>query len=332
MFVPGMSRAAGASGRRGFHRRSAFSLIELLVVLAILGVLTALLLPAVQSAREAARRMQCANHLRQMTLALHGYHAQCTTFPGLGASTLASFSVQARLLPFVEQESLQNLIDFSQPLYVGNSHLQTLNAAADDLHAVSAQETLAGGNYVVCGGSGEGTAYDLRFPTDGLFFYGSALGFRDIADGSSHTVVFAESLLGARSNVASPETPPSGNDRWMGYLGASPNSGSPGLAGVVNPDLASRAASVSRWYGNRCFGWIVGKPYASTFSTYLRPNDPTPDMHSMGIGFFAARSGHPGGVHAAMADGSVHFIADEISLEAWRAFGTRSGGETPGRF
>jgi len=324
--------------------------VELLVVVAIIAILVALLLPAVQSAREAARKMTCSNNLKQLGLALHNYHAAMGCFAGLGSATNLSFSIQARLLPYVEQTNLQDLIDFTQPLYLGSSPNQTLNPvqaaaartrlalfrcpsdAGEDMYEERRGEVLAGGNYVFCGGSGTGTNYDLRYPTDGLFFYGSARGFRDMSDGSSNTIVMSESLLGFRAEVTSPPTVPHGNDRLIGFLGAAPNSGRPGLSGIFNPDLAVLASGCSIWYGNRCFGWIVGKPSATTFTTYLRPNDPVPDMNSMGIGFYAARAFHPGGVNAAMGDGSVRFISDEIHLDTWRALGTCAGGEILGEF
>ncbi|MCE5302275.1 MAG: DUF1559 domain-containing protein [Planctomycetaceae bacterium] len=329
-----------------FHRtaRRGFSLVELLVVLTILGVLVSLLLPAVQGAREAARRMQCANHLKQLGLALHNYHTQHGCFPGLGSASLASFSVQARLLPYVEQENLQNLIDLSQPLYLGTSHSQTMNPVqaqaagtsialfrcpsdgAEDLYGESGG-TLAGGNYVACSGSGVGTTYDLRYPTDGLFYYGSACGFQDIKDGASNMVLFSESLLGSRAEASTQSATPTSLDRLAGFSGHVPNTESAGLSGLTNPNLASVAKRCQLWYGNRAFGWIVGKPMATTFTAYAAPNDPTPDLFSMSIGFFAARSLHPGGVNAAMGDGGVRFVGESIELSTWRALATRAGGE-----
>jgi type II secretory pathway pseudopilin PulG len=104
----------------------------LLVVIAIIGVLIALLLPAVQAAREAARRMSCSSNLRQFGIALHNYHSAFECFPGIGSdghgmtgSSMSNsvYSVQSRLLPFMEQESLQGLIDYNRPLIAsGGGH------------------------------------------------------------------------------------------------------------------------------------------------------------------------------------------------------------------
>lgn len=333
-----------------YRIRKAFTLVELLVVIAIIGILMALLLPAVQAAREAARRISCTNNLKQLGLALHNYHAAMNCFPGLGTTTATSFSAQAKLLPFVEQQNLQKLVDFKQPLYLGSSHSQTLNPvqaeaartslslfrcpsdSAEALYEEKAGQWLAGGNYMVCGGSGTGTNYDLRYPSDGMFYYGSARGFREMTDGSSNTLVLAESLLGPRVQVSGPLPSPRDAQRLIGFFSASPNSNGPGLAGIVNPDLASLAASSTTWYANRGFGWIVGKPLATTFSAYLAPNSPVPNMNSMGIGFYAARSDHPGGVNVTLGDGSVRFVSDTVKLEIWRALGSSSGGEVCGEF
>src|SRR5512134_2021324 len=99
--------------RRNASPRGGFTIVELLVVIAIIGVLIALLLPAVQAAREAARRTQCKNNLKQLGLALHNYHDVYTVFPPGGtyraaAVQPAGWSIQARLLPYIEQANLQS--------------------------------------------------------------------------------------------------------------------------------------------------------------------------------------------------------------------------------
>ncbi len=100
------------SSHLNFQRsgRRAFTLVELLVVIAIIGILVGLLLTAVQAAREASRRMQCSNNLKQLAWATHNYESTFKRFPGLTGSR--SFSPQARVLPFIEQDNLQNSIDF----------------------------------------------------------------------------------------------------------------------------------------------------------------------------------------------------------------------------
>ncbi len=329
--------------------RSAFTLVELLVVIAIIGVLIALLLPAVQAAREAARRASCVNNLRQCGLALHNYHDSYRVFPGVGDTPTRCFSVQARLLPFCEQSVLQELIDFRQPLFLGPAgavYLNPAQAAAaaekvslfrcpsdgmDDYYTQyqigASGGAFAGGNYVVCSGSGEGTSYDIRYATDGLFYYNSACSFRDITDGTTNTIVMAESLLGSHRDNTGPT--PEDPQRQVGWPSGLRFGGSgPGFAGVVNPDLAALAASCTSWQGSRCSAWIVGRPLYSVFSTYMPPNTPVPDIAGQQhMGFFAARSNHPGGVNVLLGDGSVRFVGDTIDVRLYRALGTSSGRE-----
>ncbi len=334
-----------------FRIRRAFTLVELLVVIAIVGLLVSLLLPAVQAAREAARRMSCSNNLRQCVLALHNYQAAWRRFPGLGASSTHSFSVQARLLPFMEQQALQNLIDFREPLFLGShnnvwlhplqeaaarTEVATFRCPSDGMdgqyveYYTGAGQSFAGGNYMVCTGSGRGTNYDVRFRTDGLFYYHSAASFSDMRDGTSNTVVLSESLLGNHRDTTGP-APEDAQRQIADLKGYSANTGAPGLRGVVNPDLAALTATTTSWRGHRASGWIIGKTYTSTFCTYAAPNSDLPDVAAHGtIGFFGARSCHPNGVHVALGDGSVSHIDESIDIDIWRGLGSCAGCEELG--
>jgi prepilin-type N-terminal cleavage/methylation domain-containing protein/prepilin-type processing-associated H-X9-DG protein len=211
-FIPRPSCAS-----RRFYRStgsSGFTLVELLVVIAIIGVLVGLLMPAVQSAREAARRMQCSSHLRQMTLAMANYESAHKSFPP-GGKRDSDFSIQARLLPFMEQTSLHNQFDYSQIAWLGTHNAKFPNAMFVDAFAVpvsiflcpsdpapSVTEVPTNGipyrygglNYMVSYGSSTATHYDIRFRTDGIVAAGIASRYRDILDGSSNTIIVSESV------------------------------------------------------------------------------------------------------------------------------------------
>src|SRR5690606_13608677 len=186
-----------------------FTLVELLVVIAIIGVMVGLLLPAVQAAREAARRMQCKNHLKQIALAVHNYESSYGHFPPsasirmVGAiNTNASWSIHGRILPFIEQGTLAGQVDLSQ--------------AWDDQQAISGLKIPI---YACPSDPGSDTPRDVSpklasplFPTtygfnfgtwlvydpvsgqigDGAFGPNSRIGFRDFTDGTSNTLMAGE--------------------------------------------------------------------------------------------------------------------------------------------
>jgi prepilin-type N-terminal cleavage/methylation domain-containing protein len=354
------------------RRRAGFTLIELLVVIAIIAVLIALLLPAVQQAREAARRSQCKNNLKQIGLALHNYeatHAMLPSFYSYGAATTGSFSVQAQLLPYMDQASMHNLIDFSLKPQVGccpgdvppslvnlvQTRLPIFLCPSDPGPATfsvksgttggatGATFTYAGTNYHVNQGTGLGINYDGRGATDGLVWTNSNVKFASITDGMSNTAAFSESIFGYPAQSVS--APMNSMDRRRSYINVSCvwySSAVPpspqGLANGFQPpadpnQFEAAAVAISRgWAGQRGAGWMHGREYWTAYHHYHNPNNNVPDMGTCGNGIFAARSYHVGGVHTLMCDGSVRFVSENIDLNTWRAIGTRAGGEAVGDF
>jgi prepilin-type N-terminal cleavage/methylation domain-containing protein/prepilin-type processing-associated H-X9-DG protein len=338
------------------HKHNGFTLVELLVVIAIIGILIALLLPAVQAAREAARRMNCTNNLKQCGLAMHNYHDTYRALPGFMSTNGSSFSPQARLLPYAEQTNLQNLINFSLPLFTGAGPSNKLNEAeaaaagtrvpmfrcpsdgqndiwtSADLSYVNSDEALAGNNYMVCLGSGTGTYYDYRAQTDGAFYFGSACNFANYTDGLSNSLLFSETLLGNHQTTSALTD----SQRQVAEVNGMPGTGNPpglsALSPMANPNLVASEASCTTWVGLRGAGWISDKPYSSTFVPYMSPNTPVPDFYDMGYGLYAARSMHPGGANVTLADGSVRFISQTINLPTWQALGSIAGGEVVSGF
>ncbi len=326
------------------QRRHAFTLAELLVVIAIIGILIALLLPAVQAAREAARRMSCSNNLKQCALALHNYHTTFRRFPGLGTSSDRAYSVQAQILAYAEQTNLQDLIDFRQPIYVGGhggaaTRIHPANeVAARTLVAMfrcpsdgqvdlfsqfdcdgASGQAYRGSNVVVCTGSGRDQTWDLRTKTDGLFYYGSSCGFQSISDGTSNTIVLSETLLGNGVSAGSQPQKPYEAVAWIGHVT------------YVNPDVEELARGpVWAWQGYRGYAWMLGKAYSTTFNTYDPPNPRYSDVCQLAYGWFAARSLHPQGANAGLGDGSVRFIGDNIDRTTWNNLGSIADGRLAG--
>lgn len=338
------------------RKRTGFTLIELLVVIAVIAILVLLLLPAINAAREAARRTQCINKQKQMQLAVLNFESARRTFPGLGKDSAISFSVQAQLLPFYEEEWLHDTIDFRKPLTTGTGGSQKLSPVHDvpartvislllcptdtqsplfTKSSVNAGQAFAGTNYVVCTGSGQGTTYDTRGPTDGMTWWGSKVRQLDVKDGLSKTVYVSETLLGIDTNSTGPK--PVDPVRQMAQFpggGMSTKLGggftAPASVAVPNPNLETVAWTATTWSGFRGGAWIWGREHTTTFNTYARPNPPHPDVMKNGFGWFAPRSLHTGGASAAFLDGSVRWISDEVDLAVYRGLGTRAGSEMLG--
>lgn len=329
-------------------RRTAFTIIELLVVLAIIGTLISLLVPAVQRARESANYIKCRSQLRQIGIAIHNFEAQHGYLPGVG-NLPHQHSVLTAILPYVEQDNLRQIIQHDRPLFapIGDTGiLDPVQAEAArtqvrfflcpsenmmPLFTGIDQATLAGTNYVANAGTGTGTYFDFRYPTDGVFWFGSRTRFRDITDGISSTLFFSEALLGAGYDSYSAETADM-RRQWMNAAcSTAPNPSSPGTTPPLTDAICSQTLGMT-YRGDRNVSWIGGPGHRTLFNTYSMPNDHMGDCGLYGIGRFKAASQHPGGVNMILGDCSVHFIKNHIELATWRALGTRGDCEALGSY
>ncbi len=334
------------------RQRAAFTLIELLVVIAIIGVLVAMLLPAVQAAREAARRMSCSNNMKQIALAVHNYESTFKVIPAMTGSS--SYSPQARVLPYIEQAGLSELIDFDKPLLTGPSWMARFNPAlrgaietvvptflcpsdiGDPKFSTTFSDNTAGStgglSYMFSYGSGTKTHYDDRYRTDGMVWTDSWAGFRDCLDGTSNTVLLAETVLGDQTSGLTEASPSGPHRRIANWGGTSGNVGGPGFTFggslIENPNLETIfPALISSYRGNRGESWIRGVPYATVINGYSTPNHRIPDIGIHGRGFYASRSYHNGGSMHAMLDGSVQFLTDSVDRDLYHALFSRDGRE-----
>jgi prepilin-type N-terminal cleavage/methylation domain-containing protein/prepilin-type processing-associated H-X9-DG protein len=310
--------------------RPAFTLVELLVCIAIIGMLVMLLLPAIQAAREASRRAACVNNLRQLGIALHSYEAAYKHFPsGRGDPLPAVFSTFAYLLPYVEQSTLRDRIAFKQPpttftvgaiLYDGTinepaaiSKVPLLICPSDVANGTIAGSAYGPTNYAANSGSGTIDFGNIKV-ADGIFYTGSAIGFKDIVDGSSQTAAFSERLLGSGgiTNSAVPTDP----RHFMLQLAAG-----------SDPTPANCAAAVGDTFAERGSKWILGNYGNTLYNHYYAPNPAGWDCMNIQQqkALLSARSSHPGGVNVQYCDGSIEFVRDDIAVELWRATSTRNG-------
>jgi prepilin-type N-terminal cleavage/methylation domain-containing protein/prepilin-type processing-associated H-X9-DG protein len=309
--------------------RSGFTLIELIVVIAIIGLLLGLLLPAVQKVRARASLTVCSNNLHQIGLALHNYHDTVGSFPpGYVSKTADTVTTTTThhfvdndtitntttdpgpgwgwasfILDRLEQDNLKNRIDFSSvisgqavsatvvKLYLCPSDPAPNTFAVAD-HAGNSLGVVAHANYVGVFGYGEPT--DIPDAGEGIFYCNSQTRILDIKDGTSNTIAVGE----RSSNLA-----------LATWTGAVPNGIVKNLSGI--PGSANADWPL----------FVLG--HTGTVAEGQGPNN-----HLGYVDDFSSH--HPGGVNFLMADGSVRFISDNISITTWVALGTRAGGDVVG--
>lgn len=356
-------------------RRTGFTLIELLVVIAIIAVLIALLLPAVQQAREAARRSTCKNNLKQVGLALHNYHGTYGTFPAGRGGTRSGgdtnnndLSPFVGLLPYLEQGPLYEVIsspyddpdssNTAQPF--GPWPLANASSWYDPFHqAIPALEcpssptatrtwTEARSNYgYSLGDSAHQSIMNDRHNVRGLFGYYTYFRIADVLDGTSNTIAMGE-IAGSQDVMAVPGRG-TVRDAGNGVITSPISCLTMATNGRYNVTPSSDVVS---WRASG-YTWASGTPATGAINTILPPNSPSclrrTTWQAEGAGQMPVSSQHTGGAHVLMADGSVHFISENIDTGdltaeplqthggpspygVWGSLGSIAGGEVTSEF
>jgi prepilin-type N-terminal cleavage/methylation domain-containing protein len=321
-----------------------FTLVELLVVIAIIGVLVALLLPAIQAAREAARRAQCQNNLKQIGLALHSYADSHRAFPPISVMPRdrisQPWSAHVRLLPYLEQPGVADLVNWETDLEytsrpdVAAIRIPTYLCPSEPNDRARPTATIT--HYPLNYGFNEGTWFIYDPPSgtggDGAFVPNSAIRPADIKDGLSNTLAAAEvkafqanlwdSMQPATLGVAPPATPADLTPYFGGTLDEN------GHTEWVEGDVRETGVTTT-FTPNTVVAYDAGGFVHDIDFTSMR------DGESIELPTYAAvtsRSYHAGVVNMLRMDGSSRSVSNTIDLVIWRSLGTRAGGETIGEY
>lgn len=343
----------------------AFTLVELLVVIAIIGILIALLLPAVQAAREAARRMQCSNNMKQFGIALHNYHDVAKTFPASrsqmrGVGTGTQWSCHLHLLPYMEQTPRYEAVANSgvtNPWTANTVFVEKISPLLCPSDAGGKSLAYAPTNIVICMGDRTYNPNNTA-PQDRNRMAISAESWSStsaITDGTSNTLALSEAVVA----ITASSTAVKGGIAQVASLEAADPIGKCGLAALTDPAnpksfksgivVAATLHPTEPQQSFRGGRFWDGRPHYIGFQTVTPPNSPAcSDPNANGDNplkwLMPPTSNHSGGVMCAMFDGSVRFISDSIDCNGssaaqvdregpspygvWGAMGTPSGGET----
>jgi prepilin-type N-terminal cleavage/methylation domain-containing protein/prepilin-type processing-associated H-X9-DG protein len=335
--------------------RSAFTLVELLVVIAIIGILIALLLPAVQYARESSRRAQCSNNLKQIGIALHLYHDAHQRFPFgkgpsyPGAAGYARWSAHALILPFMDQQPLYDSLDFkfapATPGMGGVINFMPAYANASGINVVGSKTYLPTflcpsdgppnsidwpGQNNYCGNQGgflcdrgdaPGAAGDIapNVINNGMLYFLSRVTMAEVYDGTSNTMLFSEKLRGRGG-------PDPRRDMFV-IQNQNSLDATFDTCNAINPLTATPLTN--KWG----YSWVMGENCCTLYNHVAPPNYKTcaglpfpGTMTNMSMQV-PPSSYHSKGVNACMVDGSIRWVSDAVDVLTWRAIGSRNGSE-----
>jgi prepilin-type N-terminal cleavage/methylation domain-containing protein len=323
--------------------RRAFTLVELLVVIAIIGILIALLLPAIQAAREAARRMSCQNNVKQLALAALNYESAVKALPpalvyfGVNDPRNSKWSAQARLLPYLEEENFEANIDYSKDYetlkfngaFIGAHRINGYTCPTEERNEVRLDATGTPLHYPINYGLNRGVwrVFDPteQLPEEGAIQANEGTKMRLITDGTSKTLLVAEVKA------------------YMPYI----RNGATNQA--VPPNIPADVCSLPTGEFKADSGhteWVDGRVHQTGFTATFPPNTKVTCSQATDLDWTATREGthateltysvvtsrsyHSGIVNVAMVDGSIHSVSNDVDQLVWRGMATRSGSEPVG--
>ncbi|HEY3394113.1 MAG TPA: DUF1559 domain-containing protein [Lacipirellulaceae bacterium] len=343
----------------------AFTLVELLVVIAIIGILVALLLPAIQAAREAARRSQCINNLKQFGIALHNYHETHKAFPPgavMKTPTQVYTNAYAALLPYFEETALHNIYDPDRPWEkqlpgVASTVIPVFkcpssgaeNPLHDELLGRVVDDTVYGlGEYAFCMGYTDAfcaqrdgleiSAGRINKLQQGIFNIEWGASIRQIADGTSKTIAMGDAsgdpkwqvchLSNCKTADLTPDPLGRPTSAAIGWIIGEPNSSA--FFGALGPKSSAYACTIEPMNKYPITDTFLSFPqYIADFSTFgVNPDHYCkPSFEGGQHAVSNYRSNHPGGCNFLLADASVTFLNEGIDMTAYRARSTIAGDE-----